>query len=208
MRAPQPVAEKLTISRLAQLAGVNLETIRYYERQGLLPAPPRTAAGYRVFPSEAARRLRFIKRAQELGFSLSEISELLSIRVKPGAKQADVRVRTEAKIADIDQKIRTLHAMKKSLRLLTSVGLGFLISTPYLFPLTVAFLAVAVASLGFRASSRRGLGPLCMGVAAAAVILGGKFYLESTTATYAGVGFLVVASVWNSWAGPSKLIAF
>src|SRR6266849_4421278 len=119
MRATQPVAEKLTISRLAQLGGVNLDTNHYYERQGLLPAPPRTAAGYRVFPREAARRLRFIKRAQELGFSLSEISELLAIRVKPGAKQADVRVRAETKIADIEQKIRTLQAMKKSLRLLT-----------------------------------------------------------------------------------------
>lgn len=96
--ATQPVAEKLTISRLAQLGGVNLETIRYYERQGLLPAPPRTAAGYRVFPPEAARRLRFIKRAQELGFSLNEIGELLALRIKPGAKQTDMRKRAETKI--------------------------------------------------------------------------------------------------------------
>jgi len=90
--------------------------------------------------------------------------------------------------------------------LLSSVGLGFLISTTYLLPLTVVFLAVAVGSLGFRASSRRGLGPLCIGVAAAAVILGGKFYLESTTVTYAGVGFLIVASVWNSWPRPATAV--
>src|SRR5437899_12754454 len=109
MRATQPVAEKLTISRLAQLGGVNLETIRYYERQGLLPAPPRTAAGYRVFPRDAAHRLRFIKRAQELGFSLSEIAELLALRMKPGAKRAEMRMRAETKITDIDQKIRTLQ---------------------------------------------------------------------------------------------------
>src|SRR6266849_8884169 len=83
--------------------------------------------------------------------------------------------------------------------LLSAVGLGFLISTTYLLPLTVLFLAVAVGSLGFRASSRRGLGPLWMGIAAAALILGGKFYLESTPTTYAGVGLLIVASVWNSW---------
>src|SRR6266849_2413516 len=114
MRATQPVAEKLTISRLAQLGGVNLETIRYYERQGLLAAPPRTAAGYRVFPREAARRLRFIKRAQELGLSLSEISELLAIRVKPGTQRAEMRMRAEAKIADIGQKVRALQAMKKT----------------------------------------------------------------------------------------------
>jgi MerR family transcriptional regulator, copper efflux regulator len=130
----QPVAEKLTISRLAQLGGVNLETIRYYERQGLLPAPPRTASGYRVFPREAARRLRFIKRAQELGFSLNEIAELLALRLKPGAKQTDMRMRAEAKIADIEHKIRTLQAMKKTLRQLTGrcEGCGPLAECPIL----------------------------------------------------------------------------
>ena len=92
--------------------------------------------------------------------------------------------------------------------LLSSVGLGFLISTTYLLPLTVLFLAVAVGSLGFRASSRRGLGPLWMGIAAGAVILGGKFYLESTPATYSGVGFLIVASVWNSWPRPATVAGF
>ena len=128
------MAEKLTISRLAQLGGVNLETIRYYERQGLLPAPPRTAAGYRVFPLEAARRLRFIKRAQELGFSLNEIAELLELRIKPGAKRADMRARAETKISDIEQKIRSLQAMKKTLRQLTERcdGCGPLAECPIL----------------------------------------------------------------------------
>ena len=116
MREKQPVAERLTISRLAQLGGVNLETIRYYERQGLLPPPPRTANGYRVFPPEAGRRLRFIKRAQELGFSLKEITELLALRIKTGAKRDEMRTRVEAKIADMDEKIRILQAMKKTLR--------------------------------------------------------------------------------------------
>jgi mercuric ion transport protein len=82
---------------------------------------------------------------------------------------------------------------------LSSLGLGFLISTTYLLPLTALFLIVAVGSLGFRASGRRGLGPLWMGVAAGALILGGKFYLESAPVTYAGIGFLIVASIWNSW---------
>src|SRR6266849_6356183 len=102
--------ETLTISRLARQGGVNLETIRYYEREGLLPKPPRTPAGYRMFPRETARRLRFIKRAQELGFSLKEVRELLSLRMKPGAKRADMRARAERKIADIEEKIRTLEA--------------------------------------------------------------------------------------------------
>jgi len=73
--------KSLTISCLAKQAGVNLETVRYYERRGLLPRPPRNASGYRLFPAEAARRLRFIRRAQELGFSLTEIRELLLLPV-------------------------------------------------------------------------------------------------------------------------------
>lgn len=112
--------EKLTISRLARLGGVNLETVRYYEREGLLPRPPRTQSGYRIFPYDAARRLRFIKRAQQLGFSLTEIRELLTLRVKPGAKRDQIRGRAEAKIADIEQKIKTLTAMKQSLAKLTT----------------------------------------------------------------------------------------
>ena len=122
----------LTISRVAREGGVNLETIRYYERAGLLPKPPRTAAGYRLFPKETSRRLRFIKRAQELGFSLKEIRELLSLRTKPSTKRADIRVLTEAKITDIDQKIRTLEAMKKSLQRLTErcTGRGSVAACP------------------------------------------------------------------------------
>jgi DNA-binding transcriptional MerR regulator len=81
----------LTISHLAREAGINLETVRYYERRGLLPKPPRSPSGYRLFPVEAARRLRFIRRAQELGFSLREIQESLSLRVSLGKTSADVR---------------------------------------------------------------------------------------------------------------------
>ena len=104
---------RLTISRLARLGGVNLETVRYYEREGLIPKPPRTRAGYRIFPQDAVRRLRFIKRAQELGFSLTEIRELLSLR--PSRDRAKVRAHAQAKIANIEQKIQTLHAMKNVL---------------------------------------------------------------------------------------------
>jgi MerR family mercuric resistance operon transcriptional regulator len=113
-------ADRLTIGKLARAGGVNLETIRYYEREGLLPCPPRTRGGYRIFPDEAPRRLRFIKRAQQLGFSLTEIRELLTLRVKPGTKREQIRARAEAKIADIDQKIEALTAMKRALRQLTT----------------------------------------------------------------------------------------
>lgn len=111
--------EKLTISRLAHLGGVNLETVRYYERNGLLPKPPRTASGYPVFPTDAPRRLRFIKKAQELGFSLAEIRELLSLRLRSGTNRSDVRARAAAKVSDIEEKIRTLKTMKKALLTLT-----------------------------------------------------------------------------------------
>jgi MerR family mercuric resistance operon transcriptional regulator len=105
--------KRLTISGLARLGGVHLETVRYYEREGLIPKPPRTRAGYRVFPKDAARRLRFIKRAQELSFSLTEIRELLSLR--PSTDRPKARARAQAKIVDIDQKIETLQAMRQVL---------------------------------------------------------------------------------------------
>src|SRR5712692_7190503 len=107
--------EHISTSELAKRGGVNLETIRYYERQGLLSKPPRSAAGYRLFSPESVRRVRFIKRAQELGFSLKEIKELMALRIAPGSTRADVRKRAEAKIADIEQKAAHLRAMKKAL---------------------------------------------------------------------------------------------
>lgn len=113
--------KSLTIGHLAKQSGVNLETVRYYERRGLLPRPPRSAAGYRLFPTEAARRLKFIRRAQELGFSLTEIRELLSLRMSRTTTSAAIRARAEAKIADIEAKIRSLASMKKTLRKLTRV---------------------------------------------------------------------------------------
>jgi len=109
----------LSISTLAKEAGVNLETVRFYERRRLLPEPPRTGSGYRMYPSEAVSRLRFIKRAQELGFSLNEIEELLTLRASSRGTSAQVRRRAEGKIADIEAKIRTLESMKRSLQRLT-----------------------------------------------------------------------------------------
>ncbi len=98
----------LTTGQLAKQAQVNVETIRYYERRGLLPEPPRRWSGYREYSQADVAHLRFIKRAKELGFSLSEISELLSLRVDPDTTCDDVQQRTEIKIADIEAKIQTL----------------------------------------------------------------------------------------------------
>ena len=81
--------------------------------------PPRTEGGYRIFPMDAARRLRFIRRAQSLGFSLNEIRELLALRMRPGTRRTQIKARAEAKIGDIERKIQTLQAMKRALRRMT-----------------------------------------------------------------------------------------
>src|SRR5438552_16468377 len=114
----------LRTADVAKQGGVNLETIRYYERRGLLPKPPRTPAGYRTFDAAALRRLRFIKQAQALGFSLKEIKELLALRVDPRTSCADVRRRAEAKIADVEAKLRVLRTMKRALVQLTAACAG------------------------------------------------------------------------------------
>lgn len=105
----------LTIGEVAKTAGVKVETVRYYERQELIPPPPRRESGYRAYPEETVKRIRFIKRAQELGFSLKEIAELLSLRVGPGTACADVRKRAVAKIAEIERKMETLRRIKEVL---------------------------------------------------------------------------------------------
>ena len=105
----------LKVGEVAKQAGVKLQTIHYYERRGLLPRPPRTGSNYRAYPEEAVPRVRFIKRAQELGFTLKEIKELLSLRAAPRTRCAGVRECAEAKAQDIDSKVRMLQAMRKAL---------------------------------------------------------------------------------------------
>jgi MerR family copper efflux transcriptional regulator len=104
-----------TIGDAAKQAGVRIETLRYYEQEGLVAPPPRSASNYRQYPEDTVRRVQFIKRAQELGFSLKEIKELLSLRVEPHTSCTDVRDRALTKITDIEQKIRSLKAMKHAL---------------------------------------------------------------------------------------------
>jgi hypothetical protein len=82
--------------------------------------------------------------------------------------------------------------------IVSSLGMGFLISTAYLLPITIAFLIATVFVLAFRAKQRRGFGPLLLGIAASAAVLIGKFGLESNPATYSGIALLVAASVWNA----------
>ena len=83
--------------------------------------------------------------------------------------------------------------------LLSTLGVSFLISGAYLFPITAGLLTLAASSLAFRASTRRGLRPFWLGLASALLVLVGKFYFESLTATYAGVTLLVITSIWNAW---------
>ncbi len=108
-------ADNLTIGQVARTAGLGVETVRYYERRGLIPAPPRSGGGYRLYPADTVRRLRFIVRAKTLGFTLQEIGELLALRARPGAGCADVQAQAEAKIADIEVRLVQLQAMRRTL---------------------------------------------------------------------------------------------
>lgn len=114
----------LRIGQVAKQAGVGVETIRFYERRGLIEDPPRTDSGYREYPDEAVSRIRFIRRAGELGFSLSEIQDLLQLRVDSTASGGDVRRRAEAKIREIDNRIADLDRMKRALADLTALCSG------------------------------------------------------------------------------------
>ena len=109
----------LKIGEVAERGGVNLQTIRYYEREKLLPEPPRLASGYRVYPDQTVRRVRFIKRAQEIGFTLAEIRGLLAIRIDADRDSSEVRTLAQAKITDIEKKIQTLQLMKQVLDRIT-----------------------------------------------------------------------------------------
>jgi MerR family mercuric resistance operon transcriptional regulator len=114
----------MTTGQLAKAAGVNIETIRYYERRGLIPRPGRRESGYREYPEETVKRIRFIKHAKELGFSLKEIGDLLSLRVDPETPCSEVRQRAQMKLSDIENKIAVLRKMKKALKELTDACSG------------------------------------------------------------------------------------
>ena len=114
----------MTRGEVARRTGVNIETVRYYEQRGLIPRPSRSASGYRTYTEDYVERIRFIKRAQELGFTLQEIVELLSLRVDPDTDRGEVKQRAEAKITDIEGKIRDLERMKHALTSLVATCSG------------------------------------------------------------------------------------
>ena len=116
--------EHLTIGQVAKNAGVNVETIRFYEREGLIGKPPRRPSGYRQYQPEIVGRIRFIRRAKELGFSLREITELLSLRVTRGSSCADVRTHALSKVKDIESKITALQGMRGALIRLSEACFG------------------------------------------------------------------------------------
>lgn len=109
---------QFTIGKLAQFSGVGVETVRFYERKGLIKRPP-AKEGFRKYSEEDAKRIRFIKRAQDLGFTLKEIKALFDLNSNPRATCSDVRSRADAKLNEIDKKLQDLKRMKKSIKALS-----------------------------------------------------------------------------------------
>lgn len=114
----------MRIGQIAKQAGVHVETIRFYERKGLIQQPLRRTGGYREYPQETIVRIRFIKRAKKLGFSLPEIAELLALKANPKATCADVKKRTEDKISAIHERMTDLQKIKQALEELVMVCKG------------------------------------------------------------------------------------
>ena len=112
--------ETMTIGQVAKATGLNIQTLRFYEDKGLIDEPPRRSSGYREYSRSDLVRLTFIRRAKELGFSLKEIREILLLRVDPEATCSDVKVRAEAKIAEVDEKIRSLKRIRNALAKISS----------------------------------------------------------------------------------------
>jgi len=110
----------LTIGQVAQKTGMGIETIRFYERRGLIAEPPRKESGYRQYEPDVLDRLAFIKQAKELGFSLSEIHELMSLRTRADTSSRDIKKIATARLDDIDQKIKVLKRMQRALKKLVN----------------------------------------------------------------------------------------
>ncbi len=116
---------EMTIGKAARKAGVGVETIRFYERRGLIEQPPKPLeGGFRVYPDGTVERIRFIRQAQELGFSLREIDELLSLRADPATDAGDVRKRATAKLEEVDRKLAQLERIRAALEELVAACPG------------------------------------------------------------------------------------
>ncbi len=116
--------DTLSIGKVAKETGLGVETVRYYEREGLIAEPPRRESGYRKYPPEVVSRLLFIRRAKELGFTLREIRELLSLRVAEGKTCLDVKKFAEVKITEVDEKIGHLREIRDALQKLSQSCVG------------------------------------------------------------------------------------
>ena len=110
----------LTIGQVAAAAHVNIQTVRYYERRGLFPAARRTPAGYRQYAEDAVTRLRFIRHAQALGFTLQEVQELLALRIRHASACDAVQRQTRQKIELVEQRIRDLRRIRRTLERLVA----------------------------------------------------------------------------------------
>ena len=129
--------EALTIGEVAKRSGVGVDTVRFYEREGLIDEPPRRPSGYRQYPVQTVPLIRFIKRAQDLGFTLREVEELISLKDGNGKRKKEVRALAEAKMKDIDRKLARLQAIRSALfGLLESCACGRQPSCPILEALT------------------------------------------------------------------------
>ena len=127
------MAQSLTISRLAQSSGVGIDTVRYYERNGLLPEPPRSASGYRAYRDEDVQRLRFIRRAKQLGFSLEEIRGLLQLSQQNEQGVPGVHATAAARLAELNARIAELERVRDGLRQLVQACPGH--GTPHECPI-------------------------------------------------------------------------
>lgn len=106
----------LTRSKLARQCGINIEALRHYEKKGLIQPPPRSASGYRIYTEDYLHRIRFILNAKEAGFTLREISELLRLKATKSRQCQTVMVKAEKKLLEVEQKIQSLHAIKRALK--------------------------------------------------------------------------------------------
>ena len=149
------IMETLTIGMLARRAGVGVETVRFWERRGLVLRPPRPAGGYRTYPEETIARIRFIRQAQALGFTLQEIAALLALRVAPGVDCAAIRARAAAKLADAKTRLAELERICAALSILVAAcpGSGAVVHCTILDALSTAAEPVAKAR-GARVAKR------------------------------------------------------
>ncbi len=106
----------MKIGEVSKAAGIGIDAVRFYEREGLIPKPARRPSGYREYSPDVVVSLRFIRNAKELGFSLREISELLRLEVRDGTTAKDVKALAETKLDDIEERIRALGRMRRAIR--------------------------------------------------------------------------------------------